>query len=277
MQDIFFHSDVVMHYSTVALIQRAVSPDSMSFNQECLEASRAALVAHMRANAQFNKKGQEELWSGYVHWSILQAPFTPYVLFATYLITSLIILFSFIVIFCNAIQKADSSDLNSLSDFVASLESCRTISEGADKLYRMCHLFSQVAKLYIMAKTQDAAQASQSPTPNDQPGYYTTVDGTQLDMNAMSQFDPYLSALGLMPDSAWPMAGYNSNAPTADGMDAFSQGPIIDNTMNSGPMGMGLGQPTRNHNPLQDWFSGSRYLMNLMEAGDDIQMPDLEI
>jgi hypothetical protein len=77
VQDIFFYSDVVMHYSTAALIQRAVSPNNMTFNQECLESSRAALVAHMRANAQFNKKGQEDLWAGYVHWSILQAPFTP--------------------------------------------------------------------------------------------------------------------------------------------------------------------------------------------------------
>jgi hypothetical protein len=186
-------------------------------------------------------------------------------------------LFSFIVIFCNAIQTADSSDLNSLSDFVASLESCRTISEGADKLYRMCHLFSRVAKLYIMAKTQDAAQTSQCPAPNPQARYYTTADGTQLDMDAMSQFDPYLSALGLMPDSVWPMAGYNSNTQTAAGIDAFSQGQIMDNTMNSVPMGMGLGQPTGNHNPLQDWFSGSRYLMNLMEAGDDMQMPDLDV
>lgn len=68
VQDIFFHSDVVMHYSTCALIQRAVSPDNVTFNQECLESSRAALVAHMRANAQFNIKGNEAIWSGYIQW-----------------------------------------------------------------------------------------------------------------------------------------------------------------------------------------------------------------
>ena len=61
-----------MHYSTCALIQRAVTPDNVTFNQECLESSRAALMAHMRANLQFNTKGNEELWSGYIHWSILQ-------------------------------------------------------------------------------------------------------------------------------------------------------------------------------------------------------------
>lgn len=77
IQDVFFYADVVMHYSTCALIQRAVSPDNVTFNQECLESSRAALVAHMRCNSQFNTKGNEELWTGYIHWSILQVSTTP--------------------------------------------------------------------------------------------------------------------------------------------------------------------------------------------------------
>lgn len=72
VEDVFFHADVVVHYSTCALIQRAVSSDNVTFSQECLEYSRAALVAHQRCNAQFNTKGNEELWSGYIHWSILQ-------------------------------------------------------------------------------------------------------------------------------------------------------------------------------------------------------------
>ncbi|KAI4621865.1 hypothetical protein J4E80_004238 [Alternaria sp. BMP 0032] len=262
VQDIFFYSDVVMHYSTCALIQRAVSPGNMSFNQECLESSRAALVAHMRASAQFNKKGQEDFWSGYVHWSVLQAPFTP-----------------FVVIFCNSIQKADTSDvepdLNSLSEFVGSLESCRTISEGADKLYKMCHLFLRVARLYVTAKKQDAASRSRGVMQNNQSGYYTTVDGTQLDLNAMSQFDPYLSALGLMPDTAWPTT-YPS-ASTAATTTAFEQGEAMNNMDAVGSSGFGFGASQGNSNPMQDWFSGSRYLMNLMEPGDDLQMPDLDL
>lgn len=72
MEDVFFHADVVMHYSTCALIQRAVTPDGVTFNQECLASARAALVAHERCNAQFNVKGNEQMWNGYVHWSILQ-------------------------------------------------------------------------------------------------------------------------------------------------------------------------------------------------------------
>jgi hypothetical protein len=187
---------------------------------------------------------------------------------------------SFIVIFCNSIQKADASDLSSLSEFVSSLESCRTISEGADKLYKMCHLFLQVAKLYIMAKTQDTAPSqTQNSALSNQHDYYTTTDGTQLDLNAMAQFDPYLSALGLMPDSAWPMAdSYDTNVVTPADMNPYLQGQTLDNGMGTtASMGLGFGLPRGNHNPVQDWFSGSRYLMNLMEAGDDLQMPDLDL
>ncbi|CAN9368529.1 unnamed protein product [Alternaria alternata] len=260
VQDIFFYSDVVMHYSTVALIQRAVSPSNMSFNQECLESSRAALVAHMRASAQFNKKGQEDLWSGYVHWSVLQAPFTP-----------------FIVLFCNAIQKADTSDvdsdIHSLSEFVTSLESCRTISEGADKLYKMCHLFLRVTKLYVAAKRQDAASRVRGISQNKHSGYYTTVDGTQFDLSTMSQFDPYLSALGLMPDTAWPTTTY-STTPASANMNPFGEAQAIHNANESG---VALGTSQGNQNPMQDWFSGSRYLLNMMEPGDDLQMPDLDM
>ncbi|KAI8941699.1 hypothetical protein NX059_002908 [Plenodomus lindquistii] len=266
IQDVFFHSDVVMHYSTCALIQRAVSPDNVTFNQECLESSRAALAAHMRANAQFNTNGNEELWSGYVHWSILNAPFTP-----------------FIVIFCHVIQKNELSDLNSLFDFVGSLESCRTISEGADKLYKMCHMFSQIAKLYVQAKTQETRSREQTAARTSQPNYYTTTDGTQLDLNAMNSFDPYLSALGLMPNWAWPttgapnVSGQYEATPNPSGMNMFTQGQDMSGAQGTIAASLGFGPPGGPQNAVQDWFSGSRYLMNLMEAGDDLQMPDFNL
>lgn len=178
--------------------------------------------------------------------------------------------------FCNAIQTIDSSDLNSLADFVASLESCRTLSEGADKLYKMCHMFLRIAKLYVQIKLQDAASQPHDTPHFATPNYYTTADGTQLEMNAMTSFDPYLSALGLMPNSTWPMAGY-SNVPSSTGLDAFPAGDGLGGTLGPGATETGFGPPAGNQNSLQDWFSGSRYLMNLMEAGDDLQMPDLDL
>ncbi|KAF1997763.1 hypothetical protein P154DRAFT_547189 [Amniculicola lignicola CBS 123094] len=234
-------SDAVMHYSTVTLIQRAVSPDNVSFNHDCLQSARAALAAHHRCNLQFNVRGNEELWSGYVLWSILQAPFTP-----------------FIVVFCNAITQCDPTDLGSLSDFVLSLEPCRTIAEGADKLYKMCHLFLQVAKIYVEAKTKEK-EAHQASTAAGQDGFYDTAEGGQsMDFSTMTQFDPYLSALGLVPNSGWPLPAY----PAMEGFQGMD--------------GLGTGVPggqAGSRNTVQDWFSGSRYIMGLME--DDVNMPDL--
>jgi hypothetical protein len=134
----------------------------------------------------------------------------------------------------------------------------------------MCHLFLQVAKLYLQAKTQDNTSQSQT-LAQPEPNYYTTADGTQLDLNAMTQFDPYLSALGLMPNSAWPMTGYVST-PSATKMNTYPQEQNLGGPAEVDVSGMGL--PNTGQNPMQDWFSGSRYLMNLMEAGDDLQMPD---
>jgi hypothetical protein len=179
---------------------------------------------------------------------------------------------SFIVIFCNAIQNTDATDVASLQEFVDSLESCRVVSVGADNLYKMCHLFLQVARLYLQAKTQDNTPDPQS-FMSGQPNYYTAPDGTQLDLNAMTSFDPYLSALGLMPNSAWPGAGYD-NQP---GVDEFSNGQGtrgLDDFNGFDMFGTGLSGTGGNQNSVQDWFSGSRYLMTLME-GEDTQMPDL--
>lgn len=176
---------------------------------------------------------------------------------------------SFIVLFCNAIQNTDPTDLSSLSDFVASLESCRIISEGADKLYKICHLFLQVLRLYIQAKSQYALACSQSVPEANRPNFYTTADGAQLDLNAMTQFDPYLSALGLVPNPAWPMAGYATASTT--NIRSLNHDHDLETNFSGIPVGQaGVGQ-----NSVQDWFSGSRYLMNLMEVGDDMQMPDL--
>ncbi|PVI00035.1 hypothetical protein DM02DRAFT_614634 [Periconia macrospinosa] len=295
--DIFYLADLVVHYSTCSLIQRAVSPDNVTFNQDCLESARAALIAHQRCHKQFNVQGNEDLWSGYVHWSILQAPFTP-----------------FIVIFCNAVLHCDPTDLNSLAEFTHSLESCRTVSEGADKLYKMCHLFLQVAKLYVDAKTKEASTttttgttSTQSP-PSSSPHSTTramrpsqtrsastssetpfvTMSSAGAPTNTIGQFDPYLSALGLMPNSTWPpsMSGFhplNENAGMGSGasaqqqQNAFSASQGFDVAgvgAGLGGVGMGMGIPgAGNQNTLQDWYTGSRYLMNLME--EDIQMPDL--
>lgn len=86
----------------------------------------------------------------------------------------------------------------------------------------------------------------------------------------MTEFDPYLSALGLMPNSAWPMASY-AEPKASESFETYPQG------QNTGGGAPGMGLPGGGQNSVQDWFSGSRYLMGMMEAGDDLQMPDLDL
>lgn len=112
------------------------------------------------------------------------------------------------------------------------------------------------------------------PAPNTS-NFYTTTDGTQLDISTMTQFDPYLSALGLVPNSAWPMAGYADASAMPTAMDSFANVQNTANTQGADVFGTGFAPNGVPQNSIQDWFSGSRYLMNLMEAGDDMQMPDL--
>jgi hypothetical protein len=65
-----------------------------------------------------------------------------------------------------------------------------------------------------------------------------------------------------------------ANPQGSDDLNAYAQGPSIGSFM--GPDASGMGITGGGQNSVQDWFSGSRYLMNLLEAGDDSHMPDLD-
>jgi hypothetical protein len=137
----------------------------------------------------------------------------------------------------------------------------------------MCHLFLRVSKLYLQAKSQDSHGMSQTFSPS-QPSYYAPTKGRHLDPNSMTDFDPYLSALGLMPNSAWPMTSY-ANPHVSEGFEAYPPSQNVDGVPGLEVPGMGL--PGGGQNSVQDWFSGSRYLMGMLEAGDDLHMPDFDL
>ncbi|KAL1792205.1 hypothetical protein ACET3X_009956 [Alternaria dauci] len=259
IEDIFFHADVVVHYSTCALIQRATSLDNSTYSRECLESSRAALIAHMRSNDQFNTGGKTELWAGYLHWAILQAPLTP-----------------FMVLVSNAIQQTDPTDLKPLTDFVTSLESCRAFSVGAEKLYKMCLLFLKVAGFYIQAKVQER-QNVQMPAFSGSNQSYTNAEnaGGPIDLDTIAQFGPHLSALGFVSDPAWSTAAYAPDLTAqAQGQGFFTPDFELDNALGHDGLGMGYNAGGAGHNSIQDWFAGSRYLNNFMDMEIDLPMPD---
>jgi hypothetical protein len=170
--------------------------------------------------------------------TIFQSPFTP-----------------FIVLFCHTISTTSKADLHSLSDFVTSLESTRSVSSSAERFYKMCQLFLLIVTLCIDAKSRE----SHISTHNGgiaSTGHSLGANGKPQDYSGLEQIDPYLSALGLVPYTNAPVEGLPS---AANGSGYLQQGPAA------------FGE--ENQSSLQNWFSGSRYIMGLME--DDFSMPDM--
>ncbi|PWY79718.1 fungal-specific transcription factor domain protein [Aspergillus heteromorphus CBS 117.55] len=223
IDDVFFRSDKVARLSVLALIYRAIPPQGAqgTFIPECIDTAREALEVHEKCMADV-KEMNEHIKIAYFHWTILYAPFVP-----------------FIVIFCQAIALSSWDDLARLEDFVASLQPNCFLSESIAKLYQLCQILSNVARLYMEAKAQVQAKE----------------DGNLASVG--QEFDVYLSALGLAPmatddgDGQWttplPPGSVPGEIRAMDGQD-------------TGP-GAAIPQTTQ----LGNWFSGNQHMMGLLE------------
>ncbi|OJI88143.1 hypothetical protein ABZX51_009223 [Aspergillus tubingensis] len=229
VDQIFFKSDKVARLSVLTLIYRAIPPQGTqgTFIHECIETARSALEVHQDCMAEV-KEMTEHIKAAYFHWTILYAPFVP-----------------FIVIFCHAIALSSWDDLARLEDFVASLQPNCFLSEAISKLYQLCQVLSNVARLYIEAKEQVQVKEDQ-------------------DLASVGQeFDVYLSALGLAPmsaddnDGAWASAPVPAGSAPGDARGAMEgqySGPIPQTSQ------------------LGNWFSGNQHMMGLLE--EDISLFD---
>jgi hypothetical protein len=136
------------------------------------------------------------------------------------------------VTFCHIIANPTvaNADLCLLADFVATLQSLRHMSDGIDKLYRLCDIFQRVADLYVRAKIQEASGM------HPQWDSLMAPTATAPMQPSISDMDGHLSAMGFAP-------------------------PALD--------GDGLGSSTENAefdaNYLQDWFSGNSSLTEFLE------------
>ncbi|SPO02605.1 related to C6 transcription factor [Cephalotrichum gorgonifer] len=132
-------SDEVSLYSSLTLIYRALPPSPGSggtFSSECIETAREAMQAHQYCIRMV--ADSEYMTRAYIHWTILYAPFIP-----------------FIVLFCHIIESQNiDEDLSRLSEFIASLEGSRGASKASEKLHRLCQVLYNVARLYLEAKQQ---------------------------------------------------------------------------------------------------------------------------
>ncbi|KAI1818659.1 fungal-specific transcription factor domain protein [Poronia punctata] len=128
-------SDEVSYLQSLTLTYRALPPNgprSRTFSDECIDMARASMRCHHEA---IDMMDDQSLKIVYIHWTILYAPFIP-----------------FIVIFCLVIETSDRDDLQRLADFVNSLETACEFSSSAHKLHQLCQLLHNIAELYVEAK-----------------------------------------------------------------------------------------------------------------------------
>ncbi|KAI1177761.1 hypothetical protein F4777DRAFT_595914 [Nemania sp. FL0916] len=132
-------SDEVSFLASLALTYRALPPDgprSRTFAGACIDAARASIACHLEATALMDD--EQSLQIVYIHWTILYAPFIP-----------------FIVLFCLVIETSSPEDLAQLAAFVRSLEPACAVSASVRRLHQLCQVLCTVAELYVEAKAAD--------------------------------------------------------------------------------------------------------------------------
>ncbi|KAH7115450.1 hypothetical protein B0J13DRAFT_653839 [Dactylonectria estremocensis] len=161
--DIYVKGDEVQLLSTMTLIYRAIPPPEGSnsgFSDACVDAARRAMQQHLSCMELVQRDAFAK--SIYLHWNLVLTPFAP-----------------FFVIFCYVIETLSTEDLGLLKAFSASLEAAIDSSETMQKLWHLWHVMSNVATLYVEAKSQ--TQEDQAIVPIG------------------DQFDVYLNQLGFLP------------------------------------------------------------------------------
>ncbi|KAI0391910.1 fungal-specific transcription factor domain protein [Xylariaceae sp. FL0594] len=278
-------SDEVSYLQTLTLTYRALPPTgtgtgtgtgrSRTFADECIDAARASMRCYQETIDMIDQGGAADVVSHslkivYIHWTILYAPFIP-----------------FIVVFCLVIETADrEGDLRRLADFVRSLETACEFSGAVRKLHRLCQVLYTIAELYVEAKKKSSSTTATAALDGDAAG---VVQGTEmgglLGMGGMDhqdagmQFDACLSQLGLLPvdDAGMLMGGLQQqqglefgDGNTTTAAAATPSGGIGEAVGNGAGNGAG---DNRSTNHLEDWFSGNNYMMGLLE--EDLSWIDL--
>ncbi|KAI1928138.1 hypothetical protein LOZ66_005313 [Ophidiomyces ophidiicola] len=214
--DLSYYLLLTLVYRVLPPTQPPETPSGLSIG--CVEAARNAMQLHQQVMLAFNEKDTYIL-KGYVDWTLLQCPFVP-----------------FLVIFCHIVASGDLDDLRLLGDVATNLQSAGKVSEGAERLYRLCMVFYQVAKVYVNAKLLEAENGNE-------------LQDCQLAVNPGNQFDSYLNALGLGP----PLAPFIPKGITDVGGNN-EEDPL------QGLFDIDMAQS------LEDWYSGNRHMMGLLES-----------
>ena len=204
---VFLLSDAVTHFTNVTMCYRAIPTDNESgLRHECLEAARSALETHQESLSL--KESHRGMWKWYMAWTILFAPFIP-----------------FLVVFSNVISTSDRTDLTRLRDFLSSISDC-DFCEAGKKMHHICSMFYRIAKLYVEAKNaQQTSENQASPVVLHGSTGSTPYSGT-ADLNALN---PYLNAIGFAGD---PMLDLNTEL-SADVGDWFTGNQFVMGLMDN--------------------------------------------
>ncbi|KAJ5285176.1 hypothetical protein N7524_000482 [Penicillium chrysogenum] len=175
-------SDEVLRLSILTLIYRAMPPDPGSrttFGPECITSARCALEAHKAIVRGFEMHESSLLLSGYMNWTILFTPFTP-----------------FIVLFCHCIETRDKEDLSQMHTFLKSIECACQHSSTIAKHHHLFSVFYNVAVRYTELGFPSSA-----------------MEEEQIQLR--SEVDAHLSALGLQPHLAYTSQDLQANGLTS--------------------------------------------------------------
>ncbi|KAM5385702.1 hypothetical protein ACJZ2D_000901 [Fusarium nematophilum] len=227
-------SDDVLRLSLLTLVHRA-SPiplgSQSAFVPDCIEAARATLQRHQAFLATFEDL-TSTYFATYMHWTLLFAPFTP-----------------FIVLFCHIIESKSEADLNRLHAFATSIESAPPLSDAASKMRHLFQVLYNVALHYVEC--------------------ISVPSGGQAQANDNFALNANLTALGFPPinhedggqqDVTW--------VPAQDQSASLQHALDGDATALEGLDGQGGTHPTMwiGHTmELEEWFKGNHNMMGLLE------------
>ncbi len=289
----------VGHLSTLTLIYRAMpsaaeedagvdeagtnAADTGALHPECIAAARGAFRSHQNCMAMAADEPMAQ--AGYLHWTILYAPFTP-----------------LIVLFCHVIETARresggsetattapsspiSSDLDLLDAFATSLYPLRALSPAVARMYGLSRLLHQIAVLYVDAKGREGGGATMEKSSGGVGENLAPVSASASDMHiddavplavGTADLDVYLSQLGFLAN---PNVAAATTAKTVDASllsspdaGAMTDGPATTtgDVLSVNPAVTTAGEqllPSSGAAPagLEDWFSGNTYVMGLLE------------
>ncbi|KAK2748729.1 hypothetical protein FQN57_000310 [Myotisia sp. PD_48] len=209
------------YYLLLTIIYRATPPPSppetpSGISLRCVNSARQALRLHQHLFNSF-KETSPYFLRGYINWGVLQCPFAP-----------------FMVMFCHTIAAQDLADLELLEEIATSLQVASEFSEAADRLYRLCLVFYQVAKLYVDAQPKEAHTLRVLPQPGE-------------------DFNNYLTSLGFGPNL------------TVGGTDQEAGGPTSTPTYFH-PAAFEMPNELMEAQTLENWVLDNQYMMGLLES-----------